>query len=657
MRLTILFLFFVQICLGQTAAIDSLSGKLASAKTDIEKADLLNALADAHRSSDPAKMREFATKSLGISQKIKYRLAEAMAQQNIGNSYILSGNYDKAAEAFRKAQKLYEQEVQSGGKTDEARIGLGRALGSLGIVFSEQSNYAMALHYDLEAIRIYEQMGDNARLARLYNNTGIVYLSQENDFKALEYLTKSIELQAKDPGSEVGTALSNIGKIYLKQKNFDRAIEYFGKSEHVFQQFPDARGQGELMNNLGNYYFRTGNLAKAETAWKSALRYFKVIDDRFGSADTHAYLSEMYLSKNELALAEKEASVSLSDAIEMQVLEQQVIARKLLGEIFEKQGNLLKALREQRLYTAAKDSLMSHENIRRSVQSEMNYDFEKRETLAKKESEKREILFAEASKRHLLQTVFAVLLVLLVAGIGFLWYSRSQLRKNLTLQKELAEYEQKALHLQMNPHFVFNCLGSISSFIVQNGSDQAIKYLAKFSKLMRLTLEYSKESLIPIDREIEALQNYLELEQLRFNNIFAFDIVKSPDIEDDVALPPLLLQPFVENAIIHGIVPRKEGGRIDISFTIASEFLICAISDNGIGIERSKNLKKGAVPVHRSMAIDITRKRLDMIQSVLSKPAEVVITETADDKGETTGTAVVIRLPLQYLENEKPKTS
>ena len=150
--------------------------------------------------------------------------------------------------------------------------------------------------------------------------------------------------------------------------------------------------------------------------------------------------------------------------------------------------------------------------------------------------------------------------MLLSVGLGFLFYNRNQLKKTLTLQKNLAEYEQKALHLQMNPHFVFNCLGSISSFIVQNGNDSAIKYLAKFSKLMRLTLEYSKESLIPVDKEIEGLQNYLELEQLRFNKVFDFKITKDNNIEDDMALPPLLIQPFVENAIIHGLIPKKEFG-------------------------------------------------------------------------------------------------
>src|SRR5690606_28233837 len=156
----------------------------------------------------------------------------------------------------------------------------------------------------------------------------------------------------------------------------------------------------------------------------------------------------------------------------------------------------------------------------------MNYEMERKAELQKIESEKKQAIYNEQVKRHNQQMFFVVLFILLMFGVVFLVSNRRQLKKTLTLQKELAEYEQKALHLQMNPHFVFNCLGSISSFIVQNGTDSAIKYLSKFSKLMRLTLEYSKESLIPIDKEIEGLQNYLELEQLRFNKLFDFSITK-----------------------------------------------------------------------------------------------------------------------------------
>jgi LytS/YehU family sensor histidine kinase len=258
------------------------------------------------------------------------------------------------------------------------------------------------------------------------------------------------------------------------------------------------------------------------------------------------------------------------------------------------------------------------------------------------------MLLKEQAKQNNLQLLFAGLLALLLAGIGFLIYNRMQLKKTLTLQKELAEYEQKALHLQMNPHFVFNCLGSISSFIVQNGAHSAVRYLSKFSKLMRLTLEYSKQSLIPIDKEIQSLQNYLELEQLRFNQKFIFLITKDDAIEDDMALPPLLLQPFVENAIIHGIIPGKENGTIGIDFKLEAQNLICTITDNGIGFEKSKAIKSDTVVVHKSMALDITKKRLEMIATSTSKKAAVTIQELYPESNGMKGTKVTVCLPVQF---------
>jgi LytS/YehU family sensor histidine kinase len=167
---------------------------------------------------------------------------------------------------------------------------------------------------------------------------------------------------------------------------------------------------------------------------------------------------------------------------------------------------------------------------------------------------------------------------------------------------------------------------------------------------MRLTLEYSKESLIPIDKEIESLQNYLELEQLRFNNVFGFGIDKSDDIEDDMALPPLLLQPFVENAIIHGLIPKKENGHIGVNFTIEGDNLLCTITDDGIGIDRSQALKENLVNVHKSMALDITRKRLEMMEAYTAKTARVHTAEMKNESGEPAGTKVMLRLPIQYLK-------
>jgi LytS/YehU family sensor histidine kinase len=124
---------------------------------------------------------------------------------------------------------------------------------------------------------------------------------------------------------------------------------------------------------------------------------------------------------------------------------------------------------------------------------------------------------------------------------------------------------------------------------------------------MRLTLEYSKGSLIPIDKEIESLQNYLELEQLRFNHKFEFKIESTEKVEFNMGLPPLLIQPFVENAILHGLVPKEGNGRIDVRFDVQQGQLLCTVTDNGIGLTESKLLKENSVTAHKSMALEITK--------------------------------------------------
>lgn len=634
---------------GQSKTEDSLVSKLNKAKNDIEKTQLLNVIADYYKSSNPKLMKDYAAKALQLSQKIKYSTEEGNAFLNLGISSIITGDYPKALDYFSQAKSIFENELTIGSKDGiKIKSGLARTYGSMGIVFSEQSNYAKALQNHLKAVAIYEEINDQEKLARVYNNIGIVYRAQNEDFKALDYFSRAQKIQEKIGDVTVGITTTNIGNLHLKQKNFEEATSYYTKAKQLFEKYPNSRGLGELYNNIGLYYKEISDPTKALENWNLALENFNQIEDKFGKSDTYLFIGQLFYEQKRydeaLTFAQKTADLSK----ELKVLEGTALAEKLLSSIYEKLNNSNAAFEHFKLFKAAQDSLINHENIRKSVQAEMNYEFDKKEALQKKELEKRELLVAEKSKRQTLQALFIGLFILLSFGIAFLIYNRMQLKKTLTLQKELAEYEQKALHLQMNPHFVFNCLGSISSFIVQNGTDSAIKYLSKFSKLMRLTLEYSKESLIPIDKEIESLQNYLELEQLRFNNVFEFNITKSNEIEDDMALPPLLLQPFVENAIIHGLIPKKENGTISIDFSIEKESLICTILDNGIGFDKSKEIKENLVAIHKSMALDITKKRLEMMEASTAQKAKVEIKEIKNETGEILGTKVVLNLPVQF---------
>ncbi len=648
-------IFFLYCCsftfvFAQSNTADSLKSILNQTKNDIEKVQVLNEISDYYKSSNPVLMEDYATKALKLAQKINYKEEEATALLNLGIVNIISGDYPKALDFFSQSKVVYESELAVNVKDNrKLKNGLARVYGSMGVVFSEQSNYAKALQHHLKAVAIYEETKEEEKLARVYNNIGIVYRAQKEDFKALDYFSKAQKIQEKVGDPTVGITLTNIGNLHLKQNNLKEAEEYYTKAKFYFEKFPNPRGLGELYNNLGLLHKQKANSSKALESWDLALQTFDLIDDKFGKSDTYLFMGEYFFEKNNWSEALKHTQKAAELSKQLNVLEGTALAEKLMSSIYEKLNQPTEAFRHFKLYKTAQDSLINHENIRKSVQAEMNYEFEKKEAVKKKEAEKKALLLAEKSKRQALQTIFIALFVLLLLGIAFLIYNRIQLKKNLTLQKELAEYEQKALHLQMNPHFVFNCLGSISSFIVQNGTDSAIKYLSKFSKLMRLTLEYSKESLIPIDKEMESLQNYLELEQLRFNNVFEFKLSKSNDIEDDMAIPPLLLQPFVENAIIHGLIPKKENGTISVDFSIEKDNLICTILDDGIGFDKSKEIKENLVAIHKSMALDITKKRLEMMEASTSQKANVEIKEIKNELGQIQGTKVVLNLPIQFI--------
>lgn len=646
--LSFLFVLFCVTAQSQNHAIDSLGRVLQQAKNDIDKVQALHAIANQYKTVDPAQMRDYAQKALELSRKIKYKIEEANAQLHLGNASIIQGDYAQALQHFAAAQWIFENELQSDSKNKPAiNSGLAKAYGSIGIVFAEQSNYSKALQYHLKSVKIYEAIGDARKCAQVYNNIGVVYKSRAEDFKALDYFLKAQKIQSQVGDPEIGITLTNIANSYLRQNNLPTAATYYRQARQAIDKNQDARALGEWYNNMGLFYKAQRNATEAIASWNASIATFNRIGDKFGIADTYLYLGQLYLEQGNTASALSSAQMALQLAKQLVILEQTVEAEKLLSAIYDQQKNPALALEHYRLYSLAKDSLNNAESIRKGVESEMNFDFEKREILQKKEIEKKQLLLNEQAKQERLELIFTGLLVLLLAGIGFLFYNRMQLKKTLTLQKELAEYEQKALHLQMNPHFVFNCLGSISSFIVKNGTDSAIKYLAKFSKLMRLTLEYSKLSLIPIDKEIQSLQNYLELEQLRFSHKFEFEIIKDKAIEDDLALPPLLLQPFVENAIIHGVIPNKEMGMISVEFKLTDDQLVCVISDNGIGYDRSRIIKEKSVSVHQSMALDITKKRLEMIAASTAKNANVKI-EELQAENETSGTKVTLLLPIQY---------
>ena len=188
-------------------------------------------------------------------------------------------------------------------------------------------------------------------------------------------------------------------------------------------------------------------------------------------------------------------------------------------------------------------------------------------------------------------------------------------KATVEFQHRTTELEMQALRAQMNPHFIFNSLNSINLFILENNKLQASEYLSKFSRLVRLILQNSQEAFIPLESELEALQLYLELESVRFENKFEYKIAVDDDVDTTVLkVPPLIIQPYAENAIWHGLMHKKEKGHLEIELYQQEEILFCKITDDGIGRKRAAELKSKSALTHKSMGMRITADRIGMLQ-------------------------------------------
>lgn len=223
-------------------------------------------------------------------------------------------------------------------------------------------------------------------------------------------------------------------------------------------------------------------------------------------------------------------------------------------------------------------------------------------------------------------------------------------KKVLQIEKQLFDIQQKALRLQMNPHFIFNSLNSIQSYILNNDVDLAVNYLGRFSQLMRLILSNSRESVVPLADELQAIRHYLEIEKLRFEEKFTYSIVVDPGIDDEfTGIPPMIIQPYVENAIIHGLVHKPTPGHIIIKFQESSSGLLCSIEDNGVGRAKASEIKRQSGLNTKSRGMMITKERLEILNQKTDEKFSINVIDLKDAKGNPSGTRVELLISLQEL--------
>lgn len=232
---------------------------------------------------------------------------------------------------------------------------------------------------------------------------------------------------------------------------------------------------------------------------------------------------------------------------------------------------------------------------------------------------------------------------ILALGFGFYKYRTTQLKRENQIQQQMTALERSALQAQMNPHFIFNCLGSIQNFILQNERKQAVEYLSRFAQLVRHNLNASVQGSVSLEEELSLLDNYLALEQERFEHRFDYSLTVAEEIDKNfISLPPMLIQPYVENAIIHGLSKKQQRGKVEVDFAKENGHLVVKIRDNGPGYQ--PDLKKKFNGQHKSVGMTITQKRLELLGN---NPEKVVQISTLNGEKGRSGTEVRILIDLK----------
>jgi hypothetical protein len=248
-------------------------------------------------------------------------------------------------------------------------------------------------------------------------------------------------------------------------------------------------------------------------------------------------------------------------------------------------------------------------------------------------------------------TWFRALIIFLIlsAATGIIFYYLKQQRDRARTVLALAQAEQKALRAQMKPHFIFNSLNSIQNFIINHDEDSAHIYLTSFAQLMRRVLDHSRYSMITLQEELETMGIYLELEKLRFGETFRFTIDIGAEVQpSDLLIPPLFIQPYVENAIWHGLQLQKNSPRLHLRFYIEKNKLVCCIEDNGIGRKRSAELQR--TRHHTSTGMKNVEERIALLNSTTREKISVEITDLVNEEGEASGTRVILFFPVNRKE-------
>ncbi len=629
------------------ALVPAIRKELAAASNDTLRADAHARLCFNLIHSEPDSARAHGEKALALARRIGQPRALADAHNNLGWLDTQQGRFKDAEVHFKAALEGFR------------RIGapafISVTLSNMGWWADKQGDRVGALSRFQEALEQSELAKDTASTAILYYSIGTTYSKMKEYERARTFMERSLELERSlGRTSKQANCLLAMGNTWRSEGDTEQALSLYTASAELYSASDDHYGAGMVEENSGDLFLDT-DPGKALTHYQQALAHYQALQS---DADKAYILQRIGLAQSGLkAFSDAEHSYAEGmDLAKRTGSTELVMDYELsLAELAVKQGRSDVALGHYQRHLALKDSLHTAEGQRELLRLRTVFETEKAEqenTLLKAENELRRLNEERLKARWIAVAGFAVLLIGLLALVlhnhrqrGRHTRAVERFNAELQAQRDQVQHmndllELKILRSQLNPHFIHNCQNSAIAMVKEGRNVEALAYLQGLSKLMRMVLEHSVSDRITVEEEMAFLRLYLKLESLRIDGL-TYTVDADPVLlEEDAELPALLVQPFVENALWHGLAGKDGARELTVHLKATAKGIRCTVTDNGIGRWHHGIKADG----HRSLGTELTNERLQLLTHRLQQKGSFSILDRKDAGGKAIGTEVVIEL-------------
>ena len=627
----VILLFLIKSGYSQNQPHDSLFAEINQTKDPQLRAKVLLNIAETQILTNTSEALDCAEEACRLSEGLKNDSLKNEAVKWMANANTYLGNYHLALSQFKGVLEYNNK------KKDSLRIA--ESLGDLAYVNSLISEDNVAIEYYQQSIAISKKIGDEEILSNTMNNfAGLYYkwgkLKEANDifFELLDYYRKTHNKEQE------ATILGNIGVVFNEMGDYDQSIYYSNQALEIYQASGQNYGIAITLNNLGWSYKNLDQTEKAIEIYKKSLDIRTKLGDKHGIIMACLNLGHAYYGIQQYELAKKYLLQGEETSKEVGILIETMRIYKVLSDTYYNTGNIDQAFNYYKLFKVASDTIFNKEKHQQIEEIRTKFEVDR------KEAENRELHLENENQQIILRkNRFILYLSISIAFLFSLFLVLFYQRRRTIYQMKAVVAEQRLLRSQMNPHFIFNAITAIQNYIFTHSPKEAVNYLSAFAGLMRQILENSRKEYIELEDEIKWLENYFALQKLRYSNRFDYQLEVDEELwEQPVLIPPMVIQPFIENAIEHGIKDMEGNGLIKLTYRKSEKVIIVEVDDNGIGILKSKEHGE-----HRGFALDATKNRLKVLHRKEKTAMQFEIVDKSNLIETQSGTIVRFNLPYR----------